>query len=43
MPPRKPALPEGTDHIVRGASAEDEGTASFVATKDNSSARFGSR
>ena len=34
MPPRKPALPEGTDHIVRGASAEDEGTASFVATKD---------
>ena len=27
MPPRKPALPEGTDHIVRGASAEDEGGA----------------
>ena len=24
MPPRKPDLPEGTDHIVRGASAEDE-------------------
>jgi len=22
MPPRQPALPEGTDHIVRGASAE---------------------
>ena len=34
MPPRKPALPEGTDHIVRGASAEDEGTGSFAATKD---------
>ena len=24
MPPRKSALPEGTDHVVRGASAEDE-------------------
>ena len=24
MPPRQPALPEGTDHVVRGASAEDE-------------------
>lgn len=22
MPPRQPALPEGTDHVVRGASAE---------------------
>ena len=22
MPPRQPALPEGTDHIIRGASAE---------------------
>jgi ElaB/YqjD/DUF883 family membrane-anchored ribosome-binding protein len=36
MPPRKPALPEGTDHIVRGASAEDEATGggSFGAAKD---------
>ena len=34
MPPRQPALPEGTDHVVRGASAEDEGTPSFVAAKD---------
>lgn len=34
MPPRKPALPEGTDHIVRGASVEDEGTGSLAATKD---------
>ena len=34
MPPRKPALPEGTDHIVRGASAEGEGTASFASAKD---------
>lgn len=36
MPPRKPALPEGTDHVVRGASAEDEtdGVATFVAAKD---------
>ena len=24
MPPRQPALPEGTDHVVRGASAEGE-------------------
>lgn len=35
MPPRKPALPEGTDHIVRGASAEDEdGAFSFGSTKE---------
>ncbi len=36
MPPRKSALPEGTDHIVRGASAEDEatGTGGFASTKD---------
>jgi len=25
MAPRQPALPEGTDHVVRGASAEGEG------------------
>jgi ElaB/YqjD/DUF883 family membrane-anchored ribosome-binding protein len=36
MPPRKPALPEGTDKVVRGASAEDgaEGVGSFGAAKD---------
>ena len=34
MPPRQPALPEGTDHVVRGASAEGDGTAPFVAAKD---------
>jgi ElaB/YqjD/DUF883 family membrane-anchored ribosome-binding protein len=34
MPPRKPALPEGTDHVVRGASAEGDGTASLASTKD---------
>jgi ElaB/YqjD/DUF883 family membrane-anchored ribosome-binding protein len=36
MPPRKPALPEGTDHVVRGASVGDEagGAASLVAAKD---------
>ncbi|HTU12615.1 MAG TPA: hypothetical protein VMG08_17120 [Allosphingosinicella sp.] len=35
MPPSKSDLPEGTDHIVRGASAEDEAdTGSFAATKD---------
>ena len=34
MPPRKPALPEGTDHVVRGASAEGDGAAPFVAAKD---------
>jgi ElaB/YqjD/DUF883 family membrane-anchored ribosome-binding protein len=34
MPPRKPALPEGTDHVVRGASAEDDGAFSFGSTKE---------
>jgi ElaB/YqjD/DUF883 family membrane-anchored ribosome-binding protein len=34
MPPRKPALPEGTDHVVRGASAGDEGVASLGAARD---------
>lgn len=36
MAPRKPALPEGTDKVVRGASAEDEavGTGSFGSAKD---------
>ncbi len=34
MPPRKPALPEGTDHVVRGASAENEGATSFASAKD---------
>ena len=34
MPPRKPALPEGTDHVVRGASAEDDGAFSFGSAKD---------
>ena len=26
MPPREPALPEGTDHVVRGASGASSGT-----------------
>ena len=34
MSPRKKALPEGTDHVVRGASAEDEGTGSLASAKD---------
>ena len=34
MPPRKPALPEGTDHVVRGASAEGDAVASFGSAKD---------
>jgi ElaB/YqjD/DUF883 family membrane-anchored ribosome-binding protein len=34
MPPRKPALPEGTDHVVRGASAEGDGVASLASAKD---------
>lgn len=33
MPPRKPALPEGTDHVVSGASAQDE-SGTFAAAKD---------
>ena len=34
MPPRQPALPEGTDHIVAGASGSSEGEngSGFVAT-----------
>lgn len=32
MPPRQPALPEGTDHVVRGASAEGETGNGFVAS-----------
>ena len=34
MPPRKPALPEGTDHIVRGASAEDDAMGPLGSAKD---------
>ena len=34
MPPRKPALPEGTDHVVRGASAEDDGAFNFGSAKE---------
>lgn len=34
MPPRKPALPEGTDKVVRGASAGDEGSGSLASAKD---------
>ena len=34
MPPRQPALPEGTDHVVRGASAEDDAATSLGAAKD---------
>jgi ElaB/YqjD/DUF883 family membrane-anchored ribosome-binding protein len=34
MPPRKPALPEGTDHVVRGASAGDDGVTSFGSARD---------
>ncbi|MEA3030318.1 MAG: hypothetical protein QOG13_1643 [Sphingomonadales bacterium] len=35
MAPRQPALPEGTDHIVRGASAEGETNEGFVASAGN--------
>ncbi len=36
MPPRQPELPEGTDQIVAGASAEgNEGTGGFVARGGN--------
>jgi ElaB/YqjD/DUF883 family membrane-anchored ribosome-binding protein len=35
MPPRQPALPEGTDHVVRGASAEGETNEGFVASAGN--------
>jgi hypothetical protein len=35
MPPRQPALPEGTDHVVRGASGSSNGKAGgFVASAD---------
>ena len=36
MPPRKSALPEGTDKVVRGASAEGEanGTANLASARD---------
>jgi ElaB/YqjD/DUF883 family membrane-anchored ribosome-binding protein len=37
MAPRQPALPEGTDHIVRGASAEGETNEGFVASAGNGS------
>jgi ElaB/YqjD/DUF883 family membrane-anchored ribosome-binding protein len=38
MPPRQPELPEGTDHVVRGASGSSAGEGSgggFVATADS--------
>jgi ElaB/YqjD/DUF883 family membrane-anchored ribosome-binding protein len=41
MPPRQPALPEGTDHVVRGASGSSSGSndgqagAGFVASAGN--------
>jgi len=38
MAPRQPALPEGTDHIVRGASAEGESEGGFVAKSGNGGA-----
>ena len=34
MPPRKPALPEGTDHVVRGASAEDDAAFNFGSARE---------
>ena len=34
MPPRKSALPEGTDKVVRGASAEDADNGGFASAKD---------
>ncbi|HYN46215.1 MAG TPA: hypothetical protein VES64_05950 [Allosphingosinicella sp.] len=34
MPRREPELPEGTDHIVRGASAEGGSDVGFVATAE---------
>ena len=40
MPPRQPSLPEGTDHIVAGASGTsegNEGTGGFVASAGGSS------
>lgn len=38
MPPRQPALPEGTDHVVRGASGSSGRSGGFVATADDKSA-----
>jgi ElaB/YqjD/DUF883 family membrane-anchored ribosome-binding protein len=37
MPPRQPALPEGTDHIVAGASGSSDGQNGFVASAGGSS------
>jgi ElaB/YqjD/DUF883 family membrane-anchored ribosome-binding protein len=37
MPPRQPALPEGTDHIVAGASGSSDGQNGFVASAGASS------
>jgi len=37
MPPRQPALPEGTDHIVAGASGASEERTGFVASSGQSS------
>lgn len=37
MPRREPELPEGTDHIVRGASAESAGEVGFVASAGDGS------
>ena len=34
MPPRQPALPEGTDHVVRGASGSSGKGGGFVASAD---------
>ena len=41
MPPRNPELPEGTDQIVNGASAEEGGGKSvgFVASGGNGGSR----
>lgn len=35
MPPREPELPEGTDHIVSGASGDSGRSGGFVATRGN--------
>jgi ElaB/YqjD/DUF883 family membrane-anchored ribosome-binding protein len=36
MPPRQPALPEGTDHVVRGASGSSREGGGFVASSADS-------
>jgi ElaB/YqjD/DUF883 family membrane-anchored ribosome-binding protein len=41
MPPRDPQLPEGTDTIVTGASAEDGGSSGFVASGGGNGASGG--